>query len=589
MKARFPAFASTVLLLATSLSYRCANQMSPVGGPRDTIPPVLLQSQPVSKSTGVNTRTFTFIYNERISADKIQNQLIITPRIVSKYNYRVKKNTLRIDFDESFADSTTYTFNFREGVGDITEGNPPVDNKFTFSTGDYIDSLRISGYATYLLSADTAKNVTVGLYRSMDTVNIFNGSPYYFTNTDDKGFFLLENLKEGLYSIYAFRDNNKNLKLEPNTEAFGFLADTINLTQNIDTVQLNLLNVDPRPIRLQTATPSGRYFHVNYNKYIARYDIIEPGEDGEVYSNFTEDHRTVRFYNTQSLTDSLRVIITAVDSIDQVRTDTVYVKFRESTRRPDEFTYTVTPRSGTPIESAISASIKFSKPVIALNRDSIAVVFDTTAISHFNVDSSVTRGPTHDEIILKAAVDRALADTLFAVRTRREQALADSIRKEMGSGEERQTTPGARRQQEGDRASTTLRKINRGLALFLGQAAFISAESDSSATSYTNYEFFDPEKFSLLEGKIQSDYPCYFVQLIDNSKKVIHEIYSQPNYRFNMIPPGKYKIRFLIDANCDGKWNPGNLNTHIEPEPVYFFPDEIIMRANWEMKKDLSF
>ena len=589
MKARFPAFASTVLLLATSLSYRCANQMSPVGGPRDTIPPVLLQSQPLSKSTGVNTRTFTFVYNERISADKIQNQLIITPRIDSKYNYRVKKNTLRIDFDENFADSTTYTFNFREGVGDITEGNPPVDNKFTFSTGDYIDSLRISGFAAYLLSGDTAKNVTVGLYRSMDTVNIFNGSPYYFTNTDDKGFFLLENLKEGLYSVYAFRDNNKNLKLESNTEAFGFISDTINLIQNIDTLQLYLLNVDPRPIRMQTATPSGRYFHVNYNKYITGYNIIEPGEDAGLYSNFTEDHRTVRFYNTQSFTDSLRVIITAVDSIDQFRTDTTYVKFRESTRRPDDFTYSVSPKSGTPIESLVSSSIKFSKPVISFNLDSIAVVFDTTAIGHFTGDTSVTRGLTSDQIILSTTVERTLADTVLAIRTRLEKAFADSIRQESTSGSDPTSPAPARRQQDGGRAASPVRRINQGLALFLGKGAFISAESDSSAASYTNYEFFDPEKFALLEGKIQSHYPCYFVQLIDNSKNVLFEIYSEPEYRFNRIPPGKYRIRFLIDENCDGKWNPGNLNTHIEPEPVYFFPDEIIMRANWEMNQDLSF
>ena len=589
MKVRFPAFAFTILLLAASLSYRCANQMSPVGGPRDTIPPVLLQSQPVNKSTGVDTRTFTFVYNERITADKIQNQLIITPRIDSKYTHRVKKNTLRIDFEENFADSTTYTFNFREGVGDITEGSPPVDNKFTFSTGHYIDSLRISGYATYLLSGDTAKNVNIGLYRSLDTVNIFNGAPYYFTNTNDKGYFLLENLKEGLYSIYAFRDNNKNLKLESNTESFGFLADTIVLTQNIDTLNLYLLNVDPRPIRMQSATASGLYFHVNYNKYITRYEIIEPEEEGEVYSNFTEDHRTVRFYNRQSFSDSLRVIITAIDSIDQSRTDTVYVKFRESTRRPDDFNYTVKPKTGTPVESIFNSSVKFSKPVIAFNRDSIAVVFDTTAIGHFTVDTSVTWGINFDQILLSTTIDRTLADTVIAIRTRREKAFADSLRQETIAGSEPTAAPAARRQQDGSGAESPLRKINRGLALHLGKGAFISAESDSSAASYTNYEFFDPEKFALLQGKIQTDYPCYFIQLIDNSKNVLFELYNATEYRFNTIPPGKYRIRFLIDENCDGKWNPGNLNTHTEPEQVFFFPDEISMRANWEMRQDLSF
>ena len=165
----------------------CANITPPTGGPRDTIAPIRILTIPLDKSIDYKGQTITMEFDERMKTDKIKDQLIITPLTESDYEYTVKKNIIKISFEDPFLDSTTYTLNFRESLQDITEGNPTKENKFTFSTGSYIDSMSIKGYVKELLTYDTLENIVVGLYKANDTITIYDGSPYYFTELEEDG------------------------------------------------------------------------------------------------------------------------------------------------------------------------------------------------------------------------------------------------------------------------------------------------------------------------------------------------------------------------------------------------------------------
>ena len=139
---------------------------------------------------------------------------------------RQKKNQVILTLDEDLKDNTTYLINFREAVQDITEKNPAQRLKLAFSTGTYIDSLAIEGTIYDPLKNKESKDATVCLYES-DTFNIFKHRPTYFTKSDDKGRFKLENLKPGTYFIYTIEDKNKNLVADSKTESYGFLKDSI--------------------------------------------------------------------------------------------------------------------------------------------------------------------------------------------------------------------------------------------------------------------------------------------------------------------------------------------------------------------------
>ncbi len=57
----------------------CAKKASPTGGPKDTIPPVLISASPKLNTTFFDKEEVKFIFNEYVKLDDIDKQLIISP------------------------------------------------------------------------------------------------------------------------------------------------------------------------------------------------------------------------------------------------------------------------------------------------------------------------------------------------------------------------------------------------------------------------------------------------------------------------------------------------------------------------------
>ena len=573
-----------LLLLFASLFPRCANIMTPTGGPKDTIPPHLISSNPLNKTLHYHGRQFTFTFDEKIKIKDIKTQLIITPRIDFKYDYKYKKQTVILDFEKDFPDSTTFTFNFRDAIQDLTEGNVTKDNKFVFSTGDKLDSLSIDGYVTKLLTADSLKGITVGLYDVTDTITIFNGSPYYFTESDDVGHYSLENLKNGKYRIYAFKDANKNLKLETNNEMYGFMKDTITLDSNIISLNIPLFNLDLRPLKLQTALSSGHYFNINYNKYITHYELQPIRDSLKIYSNFDKDHKSIRIYNTFPDLDSLELAVKTYDSLDYFLCDTIFAKFKESTRKKEPLSLKVSPDNSKAVDPEYQGTIEFNKPIVYVNKDSLFIQFDTTKIASFDSDTSLIFNHLRTKATIETYINRTTSDSILSRRQRREKLQLDSAKNALQSDDKTQNI----KQQIGKEKKPE-KTLNKGLQLYLGFGAFISIDGDTSAQSGLNYKFINPVDFGSIEGNINTNFNSYTVQLLSTNQEIIKSSKNDKHYHFTNIPAGNYKIRVLIDTNNDGVWSKGNMLIGVEPEKIYFFPAIISIRADWHLNQDISF
>lgn len=570
------------LLIATIYYFltSCANQIALTGGPKDTIPPTLIHSIPINQSLQFNDKTIFMEFDERIKTDNIKDQLIITPLTESEYEYTIKKNTLKLEFEEPFIDSTTYTFNFRESIQDITESNPSEDNKLTFSTGDYIDSMSIEGYVKDLLTYDTLEKVIVGLYRINDTINVFNGSPYYFTEVNDEGYYLIENIKNGKYLLYAFKDDNKNLELESNRELYAFTKDTIVLDTGMIQKNLDLIRLDLTEFKMMTAIASGKYFEINFNKYLVDYDVQPINNKHEFISNKAKENKSIRFYNNFSDQDSLEITFTAIDSINTKIQDTVYVKFSESRRNPEEFRMSINPKSNAPIKQAFHGELTFNKPIISYSLDSFYIRYDTTIINYIS-DSTFEWSKFKDKLSFDVTIDRAMADTIEIRKKRLTEAIKDSIANTESQSQEKK--------QISSKDKKKAPKINQGLQLYIGEATFISADHDTISSIGFNYSFVELTNFGTQDIKVESDYKGYTIQLLKENFELIDEVSNNPEFSFNLIEPGKYKIRVLIDANNDGQWSPGNMLEQIEPEPVYLYPELLVIRADWQTSLTLSF
>jgi len=551
----------------------CASISPPGGGPRDTIPPVLIESTPENKSLNFSGTSVKLTYDEYLKVENLTKQLIITPILKDEYDFKIKKNSVELIFKEPFADTTTYTFNFQEAIKDITESNVTLDNVLAFSTGDYIDSLHITGKVLDLFTEKPVKESLICLYKINDTLDIFNSPPVYLTKSNTEGKFIIENIKNGRYKIYAYKDANSNLMCDIPKEMFGFKRDSIELNSNLDSIVMKIQYLNMQELFVQRDGPTGNYYEVKTNKPIVSYNVSPLNDYDTLYNNFGEDKKTIRFYNNIGFNDSIPFILTATDSLDQFLQDTLYMKFRETKREKEFFTISFSPKNNSKIEEHFDGAFKFNKPVKKIIYDSIYFEYDSVTFQHINDSLFIATKNTNDNIEFE--IELFMSDYIESL-------------KKLDTANSTKADPANR--QKADSKSNTKQNTKFILHLHVKKGAFISVENDSTDAFVNKYEQLRSDNYGIIKGKVASEHSSYTIQLLNTKFEVVSEIKDEKSYIFNNVDPGQYKIRVLVDNNGNGKWDPGNIFNNIEPEDIYFFQDNLSIRSNWELTDiDLSF
>ncbi len=557
------------------ITVNCANQTAPTGGPKDTDPPELVLSNPADGEINVSTRTITLEFNEFIKPKEAKEQIIITPRLNQEYEIKVKRDKLVIELSEPLKDNTTYTVNIREGVQDITESNPPDNLKIAFSTGAYLDSLSITGIVNDQLINKPANDFSIYLYDAFDTLDLFNGPPLYLTKTNKAGEYTLENLKAGSYNLYALKDKNKNFIADVKSESYGFYSNLIVLDSSFSNINFTIQKLDVRPIEQISARQNGTTFEIKYNKNLKNYRL-EFIDSAKIYSSFTDQFQSsLRIYNPLNIQDSLLTFIHLSDSVNIQYTDTIFVKFEETSRSPLPFTSTSTLEKIFVSEPIIKSTLKFSKPVITINRDSLYVYIDSLTI--IKPDTTQLKwNYSKDELAINIPLDPTLFNTSKSSSTK---PATKSLDKSLMTSDSLNLT---------DTTETKKPKPELKPHLYMGQGAFISPEQDSSQMLKTDLNFTKSDSYGTVLVEVKTTKPSYIIQLLDKQNKVIDTQSNNQKFSFINVPPGEYKLRALIDSNLNGVWDPGNILEKRDPEPVIFYlnseeKDLLTIRANWEL------
>ena len=217
--------AFVLLLLIT----QCAKKGTPTGGPKDETPPVLIRAVPPNYTTNFNSKEIRIYFDEYIKLKDLNKNLIVSPpmepaAIITPMGSASKY--IDIEIMDTLLPNTTYVFNFGESVVDNNEGNPFSYFKYVFSTGDYIDSLTVTGVIRDALKYEPDNYVTVMLYEADSTYTdslIYNEVPRYVTNTlDSSVVFELSNIKAGRYKLAALKDENNNYTFQPDKDKIAF-------------------------------------------------------------------------------------------------------------------------------------------------------------------------------------------------------------------------------------------------------------------------------------------------------------------------------------------------------------------------------
>jgi uncharacterized protein (DUF2141 family) len=554
---RFLLFAGLFSILSLFL-LSCAKQSTPSGGPKDSIPPSLIYSIPVQKQLNFKSTQIELTFDEFIALNNPKDQIIITPSIGKDYKITAKKKAIKIDLEKKLDDSTTYTFSFRESVQDITEKNAAKNLKLAFSTGPYIDSLLIDGIVTDVLTGKDIKDATVALYQS-DTFNIFKHKPSYITKTNEKGIFKLENLKSGKYYAYAFDDKNKNLIADTKSESYGFLNNQLDLKENIRNVTIPIQHLDARPLKLSSARPYNKYFNIKTSKNLKEFSITS--DSLYIFSSFGEDASNIKVYNTFTSIDSLKIHLTATDSIGNKIDSVVYVKFSAKNAEKEKFQTSLDNNSIDAATGLLTVKLKFNKPINHINYDSILFSYDSgNVIKLLQTDLRWNRN--HDQVEIKKTLDK----TNFIKGNDNVNNTKQSLTKK----------------------STQQSNVNERNKLIIAKGSFISVETDSSGNLKETSKILREEETATLFVKIKTEEKNYIVELLDKTYKIIESIKNTDNIKLKNLPPAGYILRLVIDKNGNGIWDQGNFFSKQEPEPITFYKTEkgeqtVNLKANWEV------
>lgn len=203
----------------------CANTTTPPsGGPKDTIPPVLLKTSPLPGTVNVPTHKtqIKFTFDEYVVV-KDPSNIFLSPPLEKKPKYKMQGKTLVVTFESDLDSNTTYTLDITGAVADNNEGNFFEGFTLAFSTGSQLDSMGVTGLVQDCNSLKPIKGATVLLYKDHADSAVFQHRPSAAAKTDEWGFFSLRNIQDTLYRVYAIKDANGNNIYEPDQESIAFL------------------------------------------------------------------------------------------------------------------------------------------------------------------------------------------------------------------------------------------------------------------------------------------------------------------------------------------------------------------------------
>ena len=526
------------IVISALVFFGCAKRGNPSGGPIDSIPPVLVNASPKLNSINFDSDEIRLTFDEWIKLENIQDQLIISPPI-DKSSYEItplsgvtKKVFLR--FLDSLNPKTTYTINFGNSIQDNNENNPLTFFSYTFSTGKTIDSLFIMGNIIDAFDQETDDYISLQLYRVdslfKDSI-IYSDKPTYISNTLDSTNYKFQNLKEGKYLLIALKDLDNNYFFDPFYDKIGFMDSLIILPR--DSI------IDLKLFKEETDLVWEKPHFINSEKigfgYYGRLDMdkikIESNIPDSVNFVFTKekDIDTLNLWLSKNSFDSLNFKLVESDT-----TKLTTVKFD---RKKDSLmdSLNLSPRTINVIDLNESFKISSNIPIDNVE-DSLITVRD--------IDSLV--------IPFSTKINSELNEVFISFDVSPSDKYNILIK------------PNAIKDIRGSVNDT----LNYNVV-------------SQTLEDYGNI-FLD------IVGGNNSK---YILQLLNSNNEIIKEYknaYSNSSYTFNYVRPGKYTFRLIEDLNSNDMWDTGNYIKRKQPEPVYYFPSEIDVRANWDLNETFN-
>lgn len=583
------------MLLAAFLLGSCARMGQPDGGWYDETPPRIMGAAPADKGTNVKNRKISIFFDEFIQIENATEKVVVSPPQLETPEIVASGKRIRIELLDSLKPNTTYTIDFSDAITDNNENNPLGNYTYSFSTGDAIDTLEVSGKVLQAKDLEPVKGILVGLYNDLSDTAFTTKPMLRVSRTDGSGRFVIKGVAPGTYRVYALQDADGNYLFNQKSEMLAFSQEKIvpsfkpDVRQDttwIDSLRIKSIDrvgythflPDDIVLRAFNEVMTDRYFlkaerrepesftlFYSYGGEMPQVRglnfqsddafIIESTEKQDTITYWLKDtalvnQDTLRVELTYHMTDSLGKLVEQIDTLDILSRISHEKRQKDLEREREEWQKKQdrAKKRGEPYDSIMppkALAIGVKAPSELDPDKNIPFTFNTPLAS---VDTAAIHlYSKHDTLWYNAPLE-------FNHVRGREYELRGEWRPDIE------------------------------YSLEIDSAAFVDIYGKVSPPFKQGFKVksFDDYGTLLLNIPTMTD-TTIVVQLLDAGDKIIKEVTTNQGVaEFYYVSPSTYYVRMYIDSNRNGEWDTGLYSANRQPETVCYFPKEIEIRAKWD-------
>ena len=604
-QARYDVISLPVLLsllmacLITPMLYSCAKMGAPDGGWYDETPPHVVGAMPAEKSTHVSKRNIRINFNEFVKIDNPTQNVVVSPPQLEVPEIKGEGKSINVKLIDKLQPNTTYTIDFSNAISDNNEGNPLGNFTYSFSTGNHIDTLEVAGYVVQAADLEPVKGILVGLYADLSDTAFKTKPMLRVSRTDSRGHFIIRGVAPGKYRVYALQDADGNYSFNQRSEMLAFNHDIIEpsfrpdvrqdtlwrdslhiesiaqvsythfLPDNICLRAFNEIVTDRHLLKSERPEPNHFTLYYTYGDSVLptvrglNFNtkdafVVESSAHKDTVTYWLRDtalvnQDTLKMVVTQNITDSTGVLRQQEDTLtllakvpyakrlkDKQKAFDEWKKKQDKLKKRGEPYETTMPEEPLKLEITPSGDMDPDQNISIVAKEPLKDV-DTNHVRLFS-------HPSGDSLWYKEPYElKRISNEEFQVKAT--------------------WKPGTEYSFEAD--STAFETIYGTMSGKLKQGLKVRSEDAYASLIMT---------ISGMQGR------HIIAQLLDGQGKTVKVSYTDNGQaEFYYLKPGKYYMRIIVDANNNKKWDTGNYDTNLQPEEVYYNPDEIECKAKWDL------
>ncbi len=613
-----------VAVLTTLLMASCARMSSPDGGWYDERPPYVVSATPADRDTLVTSKRIVIRFNEFIKVDNPTEKVVISPPQHETPEIKATGKNIFVKLLDSLQTNTTYTIDFSDAISDNNEGNPMGAYTYSFSTGNHIDTLEVSGCVLDAQTLEPVKGITVGLYREDMTPDSITPMTRV-SRTDADGKFIIRGVAPGRYQIGAVEDMDNDFKFTQRGEKMAFSPLIVDPYCKPD-IRQDTLWADQLHIKDITRTGYTHFFpddivllafqHQLIERHYLKYErkdaecftlfftaphdslpriepldfqasdstfVIEASEKLDTITYWLRDTAlvnrdtlTIRMLTMQ--TDTLGKLQPSCDTLE-ILAKTPYAK-RLKAKQEEEKKWK---KDKEKIRKQAENARKYDEDLAAKEPEPIDTVMPPPALK-VNYNAATTMDPD-GSVYLDFPRPLARFDTT-AIHLYVEQ---DSMwyRSPFTVRQAAQKGMGSQRRYE--LYTDWIEGANYSLeidSLAFEDIYGLVSDKYKSGIQVPKLETYGTLFMNLTGLPEATDSADIYVSLLSGQNVVKRVKCQGRTAEFYYIKPGKYYLSAFIDRNHNGTWDTGDYYQNRQPEEVYYYPEEVECKAKWDITKE---